>query len=84
MSDLIIRHAVCDLCDNEAEGTKEELISKGWFMGMMGESCPDHGPEQKPELGTFWKPADCEDWPDVIGTDATNLQPTTQNEDPAD
>lgn len=43
MSDSIIRHAVCDLCDNEAKGTVEELISKGWFMGMMGETCPaDH------------------------------------------
>lgn len=56
-----VRHAVCDLCDNEAKGTKAELISKGWFMGMMGEVCPtDHG-EEIPDRATKWQPTNEKD-----------------------
>lgn len=33
--------AFCDCCDNQSNGTKEELTRRGWGFGNGSEFCPD-------------------------------------------
>lgn len=33
--------AFCDCCNNQAHGTKAELVSQGWGFGSGSEFCPE-------------------------------------------
>lgn len=33
--------AFCDCCDNQANGAKEILENRGWFLGSQSQFCPE-------------------------------------------
>lgn len=34
-------NAFCDCCDNQANGTREQLAANGWGFGRGSEFCPE-------------------------------------------
>lgn len=37
----MITEVICDICGNNAAGTKNELESRGWFCGSREQFCPE-------------------------------------------